>query len=75
MVELADGMLKLGALRKRPTAPDARDFRYRMLRPFKKALAARDIDAAEIEELIESVQGRLRLRAPGVVAVVLDEAA
>jgi len=75
MIDLADGMLKLGALRKRPTAPDARDFRYRMLRPFKKALAARDVDVAEIEELIESVQGRLRLRAPGVVAVVLDQAA
>jgi hypothetical protein len=73
MVELAEGMLKLGALRKRPTAPDARDFRYRMLRPFKKALAETNVEDGEVEKLIESVQGKLRLLALGAVAVVLDD--
>ena len=38
MAELAEGMFKLGGLRKRPTSPDARDLRYKLLRPFKKVL-------------------------------------
>jgi hypothetical protein len=70
MVELAEGMLKLGALRKRPTAPDARDFRYRMLRPFKKALAACPVEGAEIEGIIESVSGRLRLTVVGPLVIL-----
>lgn len=38
MADLAEGMFKLGALRKRPVAPDAKDLRYKLLRPFKKAM-------------------------------------
>jgi hypothetical protein len=75
MVELADEMHRLGGLRKRPTAPDARDFRYRILRPFKKALASSSIAAAEIDTLVESTQGRLRLGAFGAVSVVLEKVA
>ncbi len=75
MVELADAMHRLGGLRKRPTAPDARDFRYRILRPFKKALASSSIAAAEIDTLVESTQGRLRLGAFGAVSVVLEKVA
>jgi hypothetical protein len=75
MVELADEMHRLGGLRKRPTAPDARDFRYRMLRPFKKALASSNIDEAEIDALIESIHGRLRLRSLGSVSVVTGQRA
>jgi replicative superfamily II helicase len=75
MAELAEGMFELGGLRKRPTAPDVRDFRYRILKPFKKALGASDIETAEVDELIESVQGRLRLRDWGVVTVVLEQGA
>jgi hypothetical protein len=35
MAELADGMFKLGAFKKRPLTPDARDLRYKLIRPFK----------------------------------------
>ena len=41
LLALADGMFKLGSLRKRPTSPDARDLRYKLLRPFKKVLGGR----------------------------------
>lgn len=65
MAELADGMFKLGALRKRPTSPDARDLRYKLLRPFKKVLE-KAIPVGEFDQLVESVPGvGLRLNVPG----------
>lgn len=69
MAELAEGMFKLGGLRKRPTSPDARDLRYKLLRPFKKAMAKPD-EAAEVDRLIESVSGiglRLNLAGPAKI--------
>jgi len=69
MAELAEGMFKLGGLRKRPTSPDARDLRYKLIRPFKKALA-KSKDADNIDALIESVPGiglRLNLAGPAKI--------
>jgi hypothetical protein len=56
MAELANGMFKLGGLRKRPTSPDARDLRYKLLRPFKHALAGTEIEA-DTAQLFETVPG------------------
>lgn len=56
MAELAEGMFKLGGLGKRPVAPDAKDLRYKLLRPFKKALNGSAV-AGELDNLIESVPG------------------
>lgn len=65
MAELADEMFRLGGLRKRPITPDARDLRYKLLRPFKRALSGK-IPAEEIELLIESAPGvGLRLNLSG----------
>jgi len=70
MAELAEGMFSLGALRKKPVAPDARDLRYKLLRPFKKALR-KGVAAEEIERLVESVPAvGLRLNLPGRAAVL-----
>lgn len=71
MSELADGMFKLGGLRKRPTSPDARDLRYKLLQPFKKALD-RTSEARNLDHLVESVPGvGLRLNLAGEARVVL----
>jgi helicase len=74
MAELADGMHRLGGLRKRPVAPDARDLRYKLLGPFKKAAAKRGegtIPNPELDSLIESVSGiGLRLNLPGEAKVI-----
>jgi helicase len=56
MADLADGMFRLGGLAKRPIAPDAKDLRYKLLRPFKRALKASK-NAAEVDRLVESVAG------------------
>jgi hypothetical protein len=70
MADLAEGMFKLGGLKKRPITPDGRDLRYKLLRPFKKALA-KSADAGEIDRLIESVPGvGLRLNVPGPTQVI-----
>jgi len=70
MADLAEGMFKLGGLKKRPITPDGRDLRYKLLRPFKKALA-KSADADEIDRLIESVPGvGLRLNVPGPAQVI-----
>jgi hypothetical protein len=61
MNELADEMLRIGELKKRPVAPDARDLRYRVLRALKKALSDTQISAKELNGLIDCVQGQLRL--------------
>jgi len=68
-------MFEMGALRKRPTAPDARDFRYRMLRPFKRALAKTSIERNEVESIVQSAGGQLRLDVrDNAVVVIADEA-
>ncbi len=56
MEELADAMHALGHLARRPIAPDARELRYKILRPFKKALAQR-LAPAELDRLLETVPG------------------
>jgi hypothetical protein len=71
MVELADGMFKLGGLRKRLTSPDARSLRYKLLHPFKKALGSTS-EAPALDQLIESMPGGgLRLNLSGRAQVVL----
>ncbi len=70
MADLAEGMFKLGGLRKRPVAPDAKDLRYKLLRPFKKAMNG-TAAKGELDLLIESVPGvGLRLNLAGSVQVV-----
>lgn len=71
MAEIAEGMFKLGSLRKRPVAPDARDLRYKLLRPFKKALND-GVSSADVERLIESFPGvGLRLNVDGKARVIV----
>jgi DNA-binding response OmpR family regulator len=71
MAEIADGMFRLGGLRKRPTSPDARDLRYKLLQPFKKALGNTP-EARALDQLVESVPGvGLRLNLSGPAHVVL----
>jgi len=70
MAEVAEGMFKLGGLRRRPIAPDAKDLRYKLQRPFKRALAGTDLDA-DVAELFETLPGLgLRLNLGGVAQVV-----
>ncbi|MDI7268379.1 MAG: hypothetical protein QME96_10325 [Myxococcota bacterium] len=71
MADLAEGMHRLGGLRRRPVAPDARDLRYKILRAFRKVFADTPDVRPEIERLIESVPGvGLRLNLPGSAHVV-----
>jgi hypothetical protein len=60
MAEIAEGMFKLGGLRKRPVAPDAKDLRYKTLRPIKKTLNG-NCSVHELDRLVETVRGGLRL--------------
>jgi hypothetical protein len=70
MPELAEGIRELGGVQKRVTAPDARDLRYKILRPFRKALAG-VVDSKEIERLVESVDSSgMRLNVVGGVRVI-----
>ncbi len=70
MAEVAEGMFKLGGLRKRPIAPDAKDLRYKLQRPFKRALAGTDLEA-DIAQLFETMPGLgLRLNLGGVAQVI-----
>lgn len=55
LTELAEGVAKLGHLKKIPVTPDARDLRYKMLRPIKRALPQDLADG--IDDLIESIHG------------------
>lgn len=73
MADLADGMFRLGALQKRPIAPDPRDLRYKVLRPFKKALGT-TFPREEIDQVVEAIRGvGLRLNLPGPAEVLLAE--
>lgn len=75
MAELAEGMFRLGGLRKRPTSPDARDLRYKLLRPFKKAMSG-TAAKGELDQLVESIPGvGLRLNLAGQAQIVGSAAA
>jgi DNA-binding response OmpR family regulator len=70
MAEVADGIWKLGGLGKKPTSPDQRDLKYKLMNPFTKALPN-----GEAKKLIEAVRGsglRLNLQ-PEVVRLVLRD--
>jgi len=70
MAEVAEGMFKLGGLRKRPIAPDAKDLRYKLQRPFKRALTGTDLEA-DVAQLFETMPGLgLRLNLGGVAQVI-----
>ncbi|MCU0690314.1 MAG: DEAD/DEAH box helicase [Polyangiaceae bacterium] len=68
MAELAEGMFELGALPKRPVAPEARELRYRILRPIKKALDG-VVQREELDHLVETVPGSgMRVKSVSLVA-------
>jgi hypothetical protein len=68
--ELAEGMRELGGLHKKVVEPDTRDLRYKMLEPFRKALAG-VVDSMELELLVKSVTSTgLRLTIPGRARVI-----
>lgn len=70
MAEVADGMFKLGGLRRKPVAPDAKDLRYKLQRPFKRALAGTDLET-EVAHLFETMPGLgLRLNLGGMAQVI-----
>lgn len=72
--ELADGMLRLGGLRAKAGLPDPKRLRYRLQRPFKRALAGTEFEA-EVTRLFELVDGRgLRLNLPPASDGVASEA-
>jgi DNA-binding response OmpR family regulator len=70
MAEVADRIWKLGGLARKPTSPDQRDLKYKLMNPFTKALPG-----GEAKRLIEAVRGtglRLNLR-PEAVRIVLRD--
>jgi hypothetical protein len=70
MTDLAAAMYELGALAKKPVAPEAREIRYRALLAFRAALDGK-VPKAEIDRLIESIpQQGLRLNVDGEVRVI-----
>lgn len=70
MAEIADGMFQLGGLRKRPVTPDARDLRYKLQRPFVRAVAGSGFED-EIPQMFETVPGvGLRLNLVGTAEVI-----
>lgn len=72
MQELAEGLKRLGGFRKRPVAPDARDLRYKIIRPLKKALLG-DLSREEVDLLVESMPGEgLRLNVPASAVVLVS---
>lgn len=73
LTELADGIRELGGMQRKVIEPDARDLRYKMLSPFRKALEG-VVDAKEIEQLVESVTSGMRLNVRGEARVVAADA-
>jgi hypothetical protein len=70
MAGVADGIWKLGGLARKPTSPDQKDLKYKLMTPLKKALPN-----GAVKNLIEAVRGtglRLNLR-PEAVRLVLRE--
>jgi hypothetical protein len=75
VADLAREMERIGGLGRRLVAPEARDLRYKVLSPFRHALAPASVPRDEIERLIETVAGvGLRLNAPGAVLVIAARA-
>ena len=75
VAELAREMERIGGLGRRLIAPEARDLRYKVLSPFRHALAPANVPRDEIDRLIETVAGvGLRLNAPGAVLVIAARA-
>ena len=71
VTDLAREMERIGGLGRRLVAPEARDLRYKVLSPFRHALAPASVPRDEIDRLIETVAGvGLRLNAPGAVLVI-----
>lgn len=70
MTDLAAEMKRIGRVGKRLVAPEPREMRYRVIRPFRRALTGR-VPETEIETLLENIPGAgLRLNAPGGAQVV-----
>jgi DNA-binding response OmpR family regulator len=75
VADLAREMERIGGLGRRLVAPEARDLRYKVLSPFRHALAPASVSRDEIDRLIETVAGvGLRLNAPGAVLVIATRA-
>jgi hypothetical protein len=75
MADLAEGMHRLGGLQKRPVAPDARDLRYKILRPFRRAFADAPDLRPDIDRLVESVPGvglRLSAKATDILVTGIE---
>jgi helicase len=70
MAELATEMQKLSRSGRRVVAPELREIRYKVIRPFRRALLG-VVPANEIEQLFENVPGTgLRLNAAGGARVI-----
>jgi hypothetical protein len=70
MAELATEMQKLSRSGRRVVAPELREIRYKVIRPFRRALMG-VVPANEIEQLFENVPGTgLRLNAAGGARVI-----
>lgn len=70
MAEIAEGMHKMGGLRSRPVAPDAKDLRYKLQQPFKKAFAGSEWES-EVCNIFENMPGvGLRLNLDGTTQVI-----
>jgi len=70
MAEIAEGMSLLGGSRERFVAPEQKDLRYKILRPFRSALSS-IADDDEIDKLVVPVRGvGLRLNFDGTITVL-----
>jgi hypothetical protein len=70
MAELAAEMQKLTRSSRRVVAPELREIRYKVIRPFRRALAG-VVPANEIEDLFENIPGTgLRLNVSGGVRLI-----
>jgi helicase len=66
--DLADAAAKLAGRGKRPVAPDLKDLRYKIVRPFR--LRLRDTPhAATITGIVENTSGGLRLNVTGAIEI------
>ena len=65
--DLASAVAEIGG-RKRPVAPDLKDLRYKIIRPFRLKLRDSSI-AHAADDLVESTPGGLRLNVTGAVEV------
>jgi hypothetical protein len=75
VADLARAMERIGGLGRHLVAPDARDLRYKVLSPFRHAVAPAGVARDEVDRLIETVAGvGLRLNAPGAVLVIAARA-